>query len=119
MKKKRIFWGTVLIVIGVGLLLDQLDILSFGKIFKLYWPSILIFVGLLNFFNRDSSKVGNIILIIIGLGLQINKLNLLDFNAFKLVWPIILILLGLKILFSRDSFFEIKFDFKNKDRNNN
>lgn len=117
MKSKRLFWGIILIIIGVGLLLDQFEIISFGRMFKLYWPSILILIGLINLFNKDSSKLGDLILIVIGLALQINKLHLLDFNAFKLVWPLILILLGLKILFSKDSFIEIKFDFRDKDKN--
>lgn len=112
----KYFWGVLLIIIGAGLLLEQLDIISFGQIFKLYWPSILILIGLINLFNKRTSKLGNFILIIVGGALQANRLDLFDFNAFRLVWPIILILIGLKVVFSKGSFIEINFDFNKKNQ---
>lgn len=115
----KYFWGLILIIIGAGFLLEQFEIISFGQMFKLYWPSILILIGLLNLFDRRSSKFGNLVLIIIGGALQINRLDLLDVNAFRLVWPVILILLGLKVIFSKNSFVEVKFDsdFKKNSKN--
>ena len=106
----KYFWGIILILIGAGFLLEQFDVLSFGQMFKLYWPSILILMGLLSLFDRKSSKFGSLFLIIIGGALQVNRLDLFDFNAFRLVWPIILILVGLKVIFSRGSFIEVKYD---------
>ena len=92
------------------ILLEQFDVISFGEMFKLYWPSILILLGIASLFDRKSSKFGSLILIIIGGALQVNRLDLFDFNAFRLIWPIILILIGLKVIFSKDSFVEVKFD---------
>ncbi|NLV87923.1 MAG: cell wall-active antibiotics response protein [Tissierellia bacterium] len=106
----RYFWGIILILIGAGFLLEQFDVISFGEMFKLYWPSILILLGIASLFDRKSSKFGSLILIIIGGALQVNRLDLFDFNAFRLIWPIILILIGLKVIFSKDSFVEVKFD---------
>lgn len=60
--KGKYFWGIILIIIGAALLLDQFEIISFGQIFKLYWPSLLILAGLINLFSKKSSKWENIIL---------------------------------------------------------
>lgn len=104
----KYFWGIILILIGAGFLLDQFAIISFGEMFSLYWPSILILVGLLGFLDRKSSKFGNLLMIIIGAMIQIDKLDLVDINVYKLIGPIILILIGLKIIFSRGGFVEVK-----------
>ncbi len=104
----KYFWGIILILIGAGFLLDQFAIISFGEIFSLYWPSILILVGLLGFLDRKSSKFGNLLMIIIGAMIQIDRLDLVDINFYKLIGPIILILIGLKIIFSRGGFVEVK-----------
>ncbi len=105
----KYFWGIILILIGAGFLLDQFYIISFSEIFSLYWPSILILVGLLGFLDRKSSKFGNILMIIIGAMIQIDKLDLVDINVYKLIGPIVLILLGLKIILSRGSIAEVQF----------
>ncbi len=103
----KYFWGIILILIGAGFLLDQFAIISFSEMFSLYWPSILILVGLLGFLDRKSSKFGNTLMIIIGAMIQVDKLDLVDINVYKLIGPIILILIGLKIIFSRGGFVEI------------
>lgn len=99
----KYFWGIILILVGAGFLLEQFDVITFGEIFRLYWPSILILLGLVGFFDRRSSKFGSLLLIIIGGLLQIDRLNLIEGSVFKLFWPIILILIGLKIIFGRGS----------------
>lgn len=98
----KYFFGIILILIGAGFLFDQFAIISFGEIFSLYWPSIVILVGLLNFFDRKSSKFGNLVIIILASLLQLDKLNIIDVNVYRLFWPVILILVGLKIIFSRN-----------------
>ena len=100
MKGKYLF-GILLIVIGVGFLLDQLNIISFGNIFSLYWPMILIIIGLIGLFDKRSSKFGNTILIILGFMFQINRLNIIDVNVFSLIFPVLIILIGINLLFSR------------------
>lgn len=101
--KGKYFWGIILILVGTGFLLEQFEIITFGEMFSLYWPSILILLGLIGLFDRKSSKFGNLILILIGGLLQIDRLDLVEGGAFKLAWPLLLILVGLKVIFSRDS----------------
>lgn len=115
----KYFWGIILILIGAGFLLDQFYIISFSEIFSLYWPSILILVGLLGFLDRKSSKFGNVLMIIIGAMIQIDKLELVDINVYKLIGPIVLILLGLKIILSRESFAEVQFSHDSSETSYN
>lgn len=100
MKGKYLF-GIMLIIIGAGFLLDQFNVISFGSIFSLYWPMILIIIGLVGLFDKRSSKFGNTILIVLGVMLQVNKLNILNVNVFSLIFPVILILIGINVLFSK------------------
>lgn len=97
----KYFFGIILILLGVGFLLDQTNVIEFGDMISVYWPSILILIGISGLFDTKSSKLNNFIIIILGVMLQINKLGYLDYNVFSLFWPIILILIGLNIIFSK------------------
>ncbi len=43
---RNYFWGSILVIIGILLLLDHLDVLEFRDVIHNYWPLILIFWGL-------------------------------------------------------------------------
>lgn len=113
--KGKYFWGIILILVGAGFLLEQFEIITFGDILSIYWPSIIILFGVAGLFDRRSSKFGSLLLIIIGGLLQIDRLDLIEGSAFKLFWPVILILIGLKIIFGRGS---IVIDTDNTVKNN-
>jgi hypothetical protein len=42
----RIFWGILLIFLGVLFLLDQMNKLDFGDLVGRYWPVIFILIGI-------------------------------------------------------------------------
>ena len=44
--KGSLFWGLLLVAIGVLFLFDNLRILDFGDIIRDFWPLILIAIGL-------------------------------------------------------------------------
>lgn len=97
----KIFWGLILILLGGGLLLDQLNILDFGDVISLYWPSLLIILGIIGLFDRKSSKTGSLIIIALGALLQLNRMDLVTVDVFRLFFPIILIIVGLSIIFGK------------------
>lgn len=97
----KIFWGLILILLGGGLLLDQLNLLNFAYIIRLYWPSLLIILGFIGLFDRKSSKTGNFILMTIGALLQLNRLDYVDIDIFRLFFPLILIIVGLSVIFGK------------------
>src|SRR5258706_4854130 len=43
---RNLYWGFILIVIGILLLLDNLGVADFGDMIHDYWPLILVFWGL-------------------------------------------------------------------------
>ncbi len=97
----KYFFGIILILLGGGLLLDQFNILDFGDLISLYWPIILIILGLLGLFERGSSKTGSFIIITLGILFQLNRLDYVDVDVFRLFFPAILIIVGLSIVFSK------------------
>lgn len=99
--KGRYFFGSLLIIVGSGFLLDQLGYIDFGSAISLYWPSILIFLGVFGLFDKDESRLGNLILISFGILLQMRRLDYIDSNIFNLFIPIVLILVGFNLLIFR------------------
>lgn len=96
----RIFWGLVLIVVGVLFLLDRMGQLDFGTLFSKYWPLILILAGIVHLFaNSFRNASGGIVLIVIGSVFMLAKLDILGKSAWHYVWPILFIVLGAWILF--------------------
>ncbi len=95
----RIFWGLVLIVVGVLFLLDRMGRLDFGTVFSKYWPLILILAGIVHLVaNNFRNVAGGIVLIVIGGFFMLTKLDVLGKSAWHYVWPILIIILGLWIL---------------------
>lgn len=99
--KGKYFFGLILVLLGVGLLLDQTGYIEFGDIISLYWPSILILVGLAGLFDRKSSKMGDLIVLALGILLQLNRLDYIEVDVFRLFFPIVLILIGVSVIFSK------------------
>lgn len=95
----RYFFGIILIVLGVGFLLDQANMIEFNEIIGTYWPSIIIILGLSGLFDRKSNKLWNLIIILVGVLLQLNRIGYLGYNAFQMFWPLVLIMIGINIIF--------------------
>jgi predicted membrane protein len=95
----RIFWGLVLIAVGVLFLLDQMDEVDFGYLFSRYWPVIFILIGLSIIIGNGFKNVGaGIFFILFGVFFQLVRLDLLGHRAWDYFWPSLIILAGLLIL---------------------
>jgi predicted membrane protein len=90
--------GIVLIALGTLFLLDHMEIVEAGRLFK-FWPLILVAIGLVKFLN-DRSRVGGAITIVIGVLLQLSQLGFMHLT-WGTLWPLILIAAGLAIIWSR------------------
>ncbi len=53
-KSGELFWGFLLISLGVIFLLDKLDVMEVGDFFRIFWPGILIAIGLKLILNRNA-----------------------------------------------------------------
>ena len=96
---KNILWGIVLIIIGLILGLNALDITNINVFFDGWWTLFIIIPCFIGLFNQKESKTGNIIGLIIGIILLLCCMNILDFDiVWKLTIPVILVVLGLSFI---------------------
>ena len=92
----RIFWGLIIMVVGVLLLLQQMDKLDFGDVVSRFWPLILILVGVWQLIaNSFRNTGGPLFLIALGVIFQLWKLDILGRRTWNYVWPLLIIFAGL------------------------
>jgi predicted membrane protein len=92
-----LIWGVILTVVGVGLLLDHLGIISFDRLWR-FWPLFLIFAGIVNF-RSPERRFWGIMLLFAGAILQLNQLGYSRFGWAEF-WPVILIAAGLMLMWN-------------------
>ncbi len=113
-------WGIVLIVIGVVLGLNALDITKIKIFFDGWWTLFIIvpcFIGLF----KEKKKTVNLIGLLIGICLLLGCLNLIKFDLiWKLLFPAVLIIIGLSFLFKDCFNHKVNQELKklNKNKNN-
>jgi predicted membrane protein len=95
----RIFWGLVLILLGVVFLLDQMGRVDFGDLVSRWWPLILVAAGLWQLISSNFQELaGGLFLIALGALFQLAKLEILGRNLWHYIWPALIIGLGLWVL---------------------
>jgi predicted membrane protein len=95
----RIFWGLVLILLGVLFLLDQMGRADFGDIVNRWWPLILVAIGLWQLISSNFQELaGGLFMIALGAIFQLAKLEILGKSLWHYVWPALIIGLGLWVL---------------------
>lgn len=94
----RITTGLIVTAVGVGALLDALNIIPFWSWFGSWWPSLLIIGGILALVSdiRQNYLWGGV-LVIIGGTLLLRLQDIVDINIFSLIVPIIIIAIGLSL----------------------
>jgi predicted membrane protein len=90
----RYWFGSLLILLGVGALVDQIRPFGFGALVSIWWPLAVILLGGIMLITRAAPLVGSIIVLGLGLLFQISTLGFYSGNIWDLIWPSLLILLG-------------------------
>ena len=117
-KTNNLLWGIVLIVIGIILGLNALEITSINIFFDGWWTLFIIIPSIIGLIN-DDDKVGNIFGLFIGLALLLICQNIIDFDLLlKLFLPIILIFVGLSLIFKNKVTTSIKKEVKRMSNSN-
>lgn len=100
---KRVGLGIVFLILGIGFLLQQLDVFYFKETLSTWWPLILIVIGLIQLVGSShSSKLPGIFFILLG-AIFLSR-ELFDIDLFTYIWPLFLIIIGLVFIFSRGHF---------------
>lgn len=100
-KAVRILTGSLIVIIGLGALLDAINVFPFWQMARTWWPLVVIIAGLLVLLNNQRQFIWAGVLILGGILLQLNNLDVISFNVWSLFWPVILIAVGVSILLNR------------------
>jgi hypothetical protein len=84
--------GIIMITLGVLFLLTRLDLADFGQIVRRHWPLIIVIIGAVKLFARETVWSG-LWLVTLGAWLQIAHLGLFGMT-YRSSWPLLLIALG-------------------------
>lgn len=100
MKNFRTFlWGIVLVVIGVILGTNALNITNINIFFNGWWTLFIIVPSFIDLF-KEENKTGNLIMLTLGIILLLACQDFLEFDlVLKLFIPLVLVITGLSLLF--------------------
>lgn len=97
-KLNGILWGLVLIVIGLIIAGNSLNIINVDLFFNGWWTLFIIvpcFIGLIT----DRDKMGSLIGLLVGILLLLACQDIIGFDMFwKLIFPIIIIICGISLI---------------------
>lgn len=94
----RIFWGLMLIVLGILFLFDQLGEIDFGEIVSRYWPAVFIIIGLSILVSSGFRSAGpGLFFILFGAFFLLMRLEILHHSLWH-YWPVFVIAVGVWIL---------------------
>ncbi len=92
-------WGIVLVIIGVILTLNALDITNINIFFNGWWTLLIIIPSAIELIAREN-KFWSAVWLIIGILLLLACRDILDFDLiWKLTIPVLLILVGINLIF--------------------
>ena len=95
----RLILGLGVILVGLILTLDNFDLLEAGDIL-IYWPVVLIAIGLTRIFSSNPSNlVFAVTLIGVGAWILMFNLEITDLEPWEFFWPIVLIVVGGSLAF--------------------
>ncbi len=98
-KLGNMLWGIVLVVIGVILTLNALEITNINIFFNGWWTLFIIIPSAIELIAREN-KFWSAVFLIIGILLFLACRDILDFNLiWRLTIPVILILIGVNLIF--------------------
>ncbi len=99
----RIITGVAIVGVGLGFLLDNLNIFDFGELAGRWWPMTVILVGLLIFLNDARSYLWALLVTGFGVLLQLKQLDITTISPWQFFWPVAIIIAGLSVLMNRSA----------------
>jgi len=99
-RERRLFWGLLLIIVGILFLLEEVEVINFGQSLVNYWPAIFILIGLLIYIARRFRKSASaLFLILLGIFMILIKTERIE----RYIWPSLFILIGFWLIFKPGS----------------
>ena len=95
----RIFWGLLLIVLGVLFLFDQMGKLDFGDLVGRFWPVVFILIGVSILLSNNFKNAGSgVFFILFGTFFLLLRMRIFDRALWHYLWPVAIIGVGLWVL---------------------
>ena len=88
-----IIWGGIIILLGVGFLLDNLGILNFGRTIGDFWPLILIVIGAGQLF--EGKRTSAMVWAILGVVFELSALGIIHGNIVGIIFSLLVVWIGL------------------------
>lgn len=99
MNKKNLFWGIVLIVVGILFLGRNMNWWNFSIFFEGWWTLFLIVPSIISLVRKESMGTSFLILVL-GVLMLLASQNVIDWSTiWKVFLPIIIMVVGLSIIF--------------------
>jgi hypothetical protein len=95
----RLFFGLLVVAVGVILLLDNAGTLDAWEIFSTWWPAVVILAGVLTFAANPRHWPVALIITAVGTAFLLSNLGVVDAGEF--IIPAAIIGVGLLVLFGR------------------
>jgi predicted membrane protein len=95
----RLFFGLLVVAVGVILLLDNAGRLDAWEIFSTWWPVVVILAGVLTFAANPRHWPVALIITAVGTAFLLSNLDIVDIGQF--IIPAAIILVGLLVIFGR------------------
>lgn len=95
----RLFFGALVVIVGILLLLDNLDVVDAGELIGTWWPSVFVLGGFLSLAANPRHWIMPLILIAGGGALLLRTTGVVD--SLSIILPVLVIVVGLLILFGR------------------
>jgi predicted membrane protein len=94
----RIIFASVLILLGIGFLLDSFNFMPFSVSVSMWWPLIIVAFGIAHISKKNPPIFSGLLIIGIGLILQAEKLNIISQGFWAAFLPLLLVIFGISIL---------------------
>jgi len=98
---KKLLLGFSILILGILILLDNMELFDFSlSIFKI-WPIFLIIFSIGDMIDNKKINVSNSIIFVVGLYFLLFNYSIITVSFTKIVIPIILIMVGLSLIFPK------------------
>lgn len=97
----RLIAGLVLVLLGIGALVDRFTTFNVGNFVSQWWPMLLMLVGVTQLLTRSAPLIGALLVIAAGVVLEVWAFGWLPIGFWELFWPVVLIVVGASLLLPR------------------
>lgn len=98
MQKNNLVWGLALVLIGIIIMLNALNIININLLFTGWWTLFIIIPSLIGLI-KDKDKTGSIIGLLVGVSLLLSVRGIVKIDLIlKLILPSLLIIIGLSMM---------------------